>query len=198
MRSAFRKFYRFLSLGLHKSFTFSTLRTDATGELPMVMILAGVAFGLFFMIIPGWEYVKQQRILKDQREQGHDYAVFSDAKWMIVIQGVLVAFSILIAAVTGVANYTESGDGTWIAIGVALAGSAVGSIIAALNNRRLFYTDKGFLLKDHFVAFRSIRTFSRRKSLLGVANVETLKGESLTLTNGCAAKLQDLAKEAKA
>jgi uncharacterized membrane protein YdjX (TVP38/TMEM64 family) len=164
----------------------------------MVMILAGVAFGLFFMVIPGWDYVKQQRILKAQREQGHVYAVFSDAKWMIVIQGVLVAFSLLIASVTGVSAFTENGDGTWLGIGIALAGSALGSIIAALNNRRLFYTDKGFLLKDHYVAFRSIRTFSRRKSLLGVANVETLKGESLTLTNGCAAKLQELAKEAKA
>ena len=164
----------------------------------MMMIFAGVAFGLFFMIIPGWDFVKQQRILKAQKEQGHAYVVFSDAKWMIVIQGILVVFSLLIAVVTGIPAYQVNGDGTWLGIGIALAGSAVGSIIAALNNRRLFYTDKGFLLKDHFVAFRSIRNFSRRKSLLGVANVETLKGESLTLTNGCAAKLQALAKEAKA
>ena len=163
----------------------------------MMMILAGVAFGLFFMIIPGWDYVKQKRVLKAQAEQGHVYQVFSDAKWMIIIQGILVVFSILIAVVTGIPSYQANGDGTWMGIGIALAGSALGSIIAALNNRRLFYNDKGFLLKDHFVAFRSIRNFSRRKSLLGVANVETLKGESLTLTNGCAAKLQELAKEAK-
>ena len=164
----------------------------------MMMIFAGVAFGLFFMIIPSWDYIKQLRILKDQKEQGHDYTVFSDAKWMIIIQSALVVFSIVIAAVTGVSAYTESGDGTWLGIGIALAGSAIGSIISALNNRRLFYTDKGFLLKDHFVQYRSIKNSSRRKSLLGVANVETLKGESLTLTNGCATKLQALAKEAKA
>lgn len=164
----------------------------------MMMILAGVAFGLFFMIIPGWDFMKQQRILKAQKEQGHTYRVYSDAKWMLIIQGILVVFSILIAIVTGIPSYQVNGDGTWLGIGVALAGSAVGSMISALNNRRLFYTDKGFLLKDHYVAFRSIRNFSRRKSLLGVANVETLKGESLTLTNGCAAKLQELAQEAKA
>jgi uncharacterized membrane protein YdjX (TVP38/TMEM64 family) len=198
MHPSFRKFYRFMRFGLHKSLTFSKLRTDATGESRMMMILAGVAFGLFFMVIPTWEFVKQQRILNDQKAQGHNYAVFSDAKWMIIIQAALVVFSILIAAVTGVSAYTESGDGTWLGIGIALAGSASGSIISALTNRRLFYTDKGFLLKDHFVAYRSIKNFSRRKSLLGVANVETLRGESLTLTNGCAAKLQALAQEAKA
>ena len=164
----------------------------------MMMMYAGVAFGLFFMVVPTWDFVKQSRILKAQKEQGHDYRVYSDAKWMIAIQGALVVFSLLITVTTGVTNLVESGDGTWMGIGIALAGSAIGSSIAALNNRRLFYTEKGFLLKDHFVAYRSIRNFTRRKSLLGVANVETLKGESLTLTNGCAAKLQELAKEAKA
>jgi hypothetical protein len=163
----------------------------------MMMLLAGVAFGLFFLVVPTWDYIKQLRILSAQKEQGHVYAVFSDALWMLIIQGALVVFSILIAVVTGVPQFTETGDGTWLGIGIALAGSGGGAMIAALNNRRLFYTEKGFLLKDHFVAYRSIKNFSRRKSLLGVTNVETLRGESLTLTNGCAVKLQELAKEAK-
>lgn len=163
----------------------------------MMMLLAGVAFGLFFLVVPTWDYIKQMRILNAQKEQGHVYAVFSDALWMLIIQGALVVFSILIAVVTGVPQFTETGDGTWLGIGIALAGSGGGAMIAALNNRRLFYTEKGFLLKDHFVAYRSIKNFSRRKSLLGVTTVETLRGESLTLTNGCAVKLQELAKEAK-
>lgn len=163
----------------------------------MMMLLAGVAFGLFFLVVPTWDYIKQLRILSAQKEQGHVYVVFSDALWMLIIQGALVVFSILIAVVTGVPQFTETGDGTWLGIGIALAGSGGGAMIAALNNRRLFYTEKGFLLKDHFVAYRSIKNFSRRKSLLGVTNVETLRGESLTLTNGCAVKLQELAKEAK-
>lgn len=163
----------------------------------MMMLLAGVAFGLFFLVVPTWDYIKQLRVLSAQKEQGHVYAVFSDALWMLIIQGALVVFSILIAVVTGVPQFTETGDGTWLGIGIALAGSGGGAMIAALNNRRLFYTEKGFLLKDHFVAYRSIKNFSRRKSLLGVTNVETLRGESLTLTNGCAVKLQELAKEAK-
>jgi uncharacterized membrane protein YobD (UPF0266 family) len=105
----------------------------------------------------------------------------------------MLVFSISIGVISGPTD--TSPERIMIAISIAMSGSAIGAMIGALLNRRLLYNDKGFLLKNHFVAYKSIKHMTRRKSVLGVAEVETLKGETMTLTNKCAGFLQEMAKK---
>lgn len=159
----------------------------------MSLLIASIVFFAVFILIPTRDYYKLTKILKEEKAQGRIYKVFSDANLMIMIQGAMFVFSVFIGIVYGPDQ--SQGEYTWYAIAIAMSGSALGSMIGALLNRRLMYTDKGFLLKTHFVAYKSIKQFTRRKSLLGVTEVETYKGEQMTLTNKCAAFLQNLAKK---
>jgi len=159
----------------------------------MPLLLASIAFFAIFIFVPLRDYVKFRKVLKEEKEQGHTYLVFSDTKIMIMIQIVMLLFSISIAVLYG--SDQSQGQYTWYAISIAMSGSSIGSMIGAFLNRRLLYNDKGFLLKTHFVAYKSIKHMTRRKSLLGVADVETLRGETMTLTNKCAGFLQDQAKK---
>lgn len=163
------------------------------GEKHMSLLIASFVFFAIFIIIPTKDYYKLTTVLKEEKAQGHIYKVFSDAKLMLMIQAVMLIFSISIGIIYGPDQ--SQGQYTWYAIAIAMSGSALGSMVGALLNRRLFYNDKGFLLKTHFVAYKSIKHFTRRKSILGVTEVETLKGEQMTLTNKCAAFLQELAKK---
>ena len=163
----------------------------------MLFIMLGVGFAGYFILLPLKVYLSKLKLLRSDELKSHQYKVFSGATWMIAAQSTLVVASIVLVVVTGIPSFVETGDGTWIGIGLSLMGSAIGSIISALNNRRLFYNDKGFLLNDRHVHYKSIKNFSKRKSILGVAMVETFKGESMTLPTNCAAKLQALAKQHK-
>ncbi len=159
----------------------------------MMLLIASIVFFAVFILIPLKDYYKLTKVLKDEKAQGHIYKVFSDAKVMLIIQVIMLLFSISIAVLYG--QDQSQGLYTWYAIAIAMSGSALGSMIGALLNRRLLYNDKGFLLKTHFVAYRSIKHFTRRKSILYVTEVETLKGEQMTLTNKCASFLQIQAKK---
>jgi hypothetical protein len=159
----------------------------------MTILIASLVFFAVFIFVPTRDYFKLTKVLKEEKAQGHIYKVFSDAKLMLIIQGAMFVFSIFIGIIYGPDQ--SQGQYTWYGIAIAMSGSAIGSMIGAVLNRRLMYTDKGFLLKTHFVAYKSIKHFTRRKSILGVTEVETFKGEQLTLTNKCAAFLQELAKK---
>lgn len=156
-------------------------------------ILASIAFCIIFIFVPAREYYKLQQALKSEKEQGRTYQVYSNAKWLLIIQAFMLVFSISIGVISGPTD--TSPEKIMIAISIAMSGSAIGAMIGALLNRRLLYNDKGFLLKNHFVAYKSIKHMTRRKSVLGVAEVETLKGETMTLTNKCAGFLQEMAKK---
>lgn len=156
-------------------------------------ILASIAFCIIFIFVPSREYYRLQQALKVEKEQGRTYQVFSNAKWLLIIQGFMLLFSISIGVFSGPTD--PSPQKIMYAISIAMSGSAIGAMIGALLNRRLLYNDKGFLLKNHFVAYKSIKHMTRRKSVLGVAEVETLKGETMTLTNKCAGFLQEMAKK---
>lgn len=159
----------------------------------MSLLIASFVFFAVFILIPTRDYYKLTKVLKEEKAQGHVYKVFSDANLMLMIQGAMFVFSVSIGIIYGPDQ--SQGQYTWYAIAIAMCGSALGSMIGALLNRRLMYNDKGFLLKTHFVVYKSIKQFTRRKSLLGVTEVETYKGEQMTLTNKCAAFLQELAKK---
>lgn len=156
-------------------------------------ILASIAFFIIFIFVPSREYIRLQKALKEEKEQGRTYQVYSNARWLLIIQSGMLVFSIFLGVVYGPTD--PDPKQTMIAISIALSGSAIGSIIGALLNRRVLYNDKGFLLKNHFVAYKSIKHFTRRKSLLNVVEVESLKGESMTLTTKCAAFIQEMAKK---
>jgi len=159
----------------------------------MPLLLASIAFCAIFIFVPVKDYVKFRKVLREEKAQGRTYQVFSDTKIMISLQVLMLLFSISIGLIYG--QDQSQGEYTWYAIAIAMSGSSIGSMIGAVLNRRLLYNDKGFLLKTHFVAYKSIKHMTRRKSLLGVADVETLKGESMTLTNKCAGFLQEQAKK---
>lgn len=159
----------------------------------MMLLIASFVFFAVFVLIPSKDYYKLTKVLKEEKSQGHVYKVYSDAKVMLLIQSVMLVFSISIGIIYGPDQ--SQGLYTWYAIAIAMSGSALGAMIGALINRRLLYNDKGFLLKTHFVAYKSIKHFTRRKSILGVTEVETLRGEQMTLTNKCAAFLQTQAKK---
>lgn len=156
-------------------------------------ILASIAFFAIFVFVPSREYFRLQKALKDEKEQGRTYQVFSNARWLLIIQSGMLVFSIFLGIVYGPID--PDPKQIWYAISIAMSGSAIGSIIGALLNRRVLYNDKGFLLKNHFVAYKSIKHFTRRKSLLSVVEVESLKGESMTMTTKCAAFIQEMAKK---
>jgi len=156
-------------------------------------ILASIAFCIIFIFVPSREYYRLMKALKEEKAQGRTYQVYSSARWLLIVQTVMLIFSISIGVISGPTD--PSPQKIMYAISIAMAGSAIGSMIGALLNRRLLYNDKGFLLKNHFVAYKSIKHMMKRRSLLAVVEVETLRGETMTMTTSCAAFLQELAKK---